>query len=300
MLKETFWLTAGFNLLLSQETGEILSDFKKQNIPVMILKGLTLAEFVYPHIGKRPMADIDLLVKKKDSRVVCERLGALGYTLKPGISGLSYIKEGPIPVCVDLRTEISYLKEEEIWNTARLITINEEAAHVLSIEQNIIYLCYHVAIGHGYPHQRWLEDIHRFITHHRGEIDWQEVIRKIQAYGFGIPCYWVLRRVKEVFQTVLPEEVLSSLKPAHSLKAYIFKFIFQSKTPIPFIDYLLEMLFYPRQYIFSRVFPTKEFLQIRYNVNSPVVYVYYILRPMFLVINGIKGLCRFIYKKCSY
>lgn len=290
MLKELFWLTAGYNLLICRQAGAILSALGKNDIPVIVLKGISLAESIYPHIGMRPMADIDLLIRERDLTLASQRLAELGYKLKPANSGRLYVKDGGIRICVDLHTKIPYLKEEEIWDTARPIKINGSNAATLSIEQNIIYLCYHLVGHHGYPHKRWLEDIHLFIIHYEKDIVWQELIKKIKAYWLDIPCYWCFLKAKEIFQTPIPDNVFSQLKSSNSLKYKIFKWVFQNKKPIPFIDYLFGMLIYPPRRLFSIIFPPLKFLQSRYNMKPPGVYFCYILRPFSLFIKVMKGI----------
>ncbi len=290
MLKESFWLTTGYNLVICQQAGGILLALNRDGIPVIVLKGLSLAESIYPHIGMRPMADIDLLVRERDLALASRRLAESGYKLKPANSGRLYVKDGGIPICVDLHIEIPYLKEEEIWATARPIKINGGKAATLSIEQNIIYLCYHLVGRHGYPYKRWLEDIHLFITYYKKEIIWQELIKKIKAYQLDMPCYWCFLKAKEVFQTPIPDNVFSYLKPANSLKSKIFKRAFQNKRPIPFVGYLLGMSIHSPRHIFSIIFPSLKFLQLRYNMKPPGVYFCYILRPILLFIKAAKGI----------
>jgi hypothetical protein len=55
-----------------------------QGIKVVVLKGAHLAALVYPHLGCRTMADVDLLVPLGQLESARDELGALGYgTGKP-------------------------------------------------------------------------------------------------------------------------------------------------------------------------------------------------------------------------
>jgi len=54
------------NLYLIGSLRPVLSAFQSAGIPCIVLKGIVLAERVYPNIGLRGMTDVDLLVRKKD------------------------------------------------------------------------------------------------------------------------------------------------------------------------------------------------------------------------------------------
>ncbi len=290
MLSEAERVIAGYNIFLNQQLKEILSAFKKHNTEAMLLKGLALAESIYPHLGRRPMADIDLLIKPRSLILASKVLVELGYKLNLGNSGYSYTKNGVMLSCVDLHTDIACFPAEEVWAKARRVELNGFSALTLSLEDTLIFLCYHMAVCHAYPYRRWLEDIHLFVTHYKKEIIWQELIKRIKAYRLDMPCYWCLLKTKEIFKTPIPDNLFSSLKSSSLLKHKIFQWIFQSKKPIPYIDYLSSALIYSPRRLFSTIFPPLESLQLRYNMKPPALYFCYILRPISLLIKGAKGI----------
>jgi hypothetical protein len=66
-------------MVLYRQLKEILIEFNKNNIPVILLKGAHLAQFVYGNIALRLMSDIDLLVKKEDLGCACAIIIKYGY-----------------------------------------------------------------------------------------------------------------------------------------------------------------------------------------------------------------------------
>ncbi len=58
---------------------KILSVFFDQKIPVILLKGAALAPLVYRGIALRPMADLDLLIRRSDLSSAEGALCQLGY-----------------------------------------------------------------------------------------------------------------------------------------------------------------------------------------------------------------------------
>ena len=56
-----------------------MAALTREGLPVVVLKGAALAELVYQHIGLRTMADVDLLVEKKNLDKAGSILERLGY-----------------------------------------------------------------------------------------------------------------------------------------------------------------------------------------------------------------------------
>jgi len=78
-LKNDYYLNATMNTLVFEKLGEVLEALKKSGPEVIVLKGAALAENVYGNIALRPMADIDLLVRKEDMIGIDEQLRVLDY-----------------------------------------------------------------------------------------------------------------------------------------------------------------------------------------------------------------------------
>ncbi|MFC1496604.1 nucleotidyltransferase family protein [Candidatus Margulisiibacteriota bacterium] len=273
MLKENNILTAGYNLVLIQNLNSILDKFKENRIGVILLKGAALLEKIYPDISTRPMSDLDLLVKKEELKQCQEILEGLGFRPKPENSGILYVKAGEPAVCVDLHTEIPYLQNQDL--------IREQVKDsLLPPEENLIYLCYHLAVHHGYPFEKWVRDIELFIDHYKDQLDWEKLVEKIKKYRLEIPCYYTLKKAGKV---------IKELKPGQSLRNLLFKKIFEAKQPIQNIDYLLMVLVDPLR-LFSFCFPSVEFMEKRYALKRPAVYLFYIFRPSMLLVSAIKAI----------
>ena len=69
--------------LINQVRSRVLSDlvraFHQADLPYRILKGAALAYTLYPEPGLRPMKDMDILVRDRDLKQVCELLQQAGY-----------------------------------------------------------------------------------------------------------------------------------------------------------------------------------------------------------------------------
>ncbi len=285
MLQKSLLIRAGHNLILLQEADKIFSILSEKGVSLILLKGLALAETVYEHIGERAFFDIDFLVRKRDFPPAQKIISESGYQLMQGSRPL-YTKKKPWPVTLHLHREIPYTGEEEIWNDLRSIMINNTDVYILPPEENLLYLIYHMAISHGHPQEKWIKDIDRVIRHYEKEIDWVKLINKAKIYGLTTPSYYTFLKTAELFLTPIPDSVIEDIKPGrYSLRSEICRLVFQKESPVPFAGYLLKALFFPRM-AFSESFPAPAFIKRRYKSSSPLIYFYYIARPVSLVFRG--------------
>jgi hypothetical protein len=78
-LTEVYQRTVLQNVRIFQSLEEILAPFNQSAIPVILLKGIYLAEKIYANIGLRPMTDIDLLVPRQQLGQALAVLQSLDY-----------------------------------------------------------------------------------------------------------------------------------------------------------------------------------------------------------------------------
>jgi hypothetical protein len=297
MLEEKFWRIAGRNILIYKHAQEIISAFAKENIPAMALKGLVLADSIYPHLGMRMMADLDFLIRKEGIDSACIILENLGYTLKRGNPYHLYTKNDSIDICVDLRTEIPYLGNQNVvWDSAIDIEINSIKVKTLSTEESLIFFCYHLIVGHASLDNKWLEDIHRFIVYYKEKVGWKSLVEKIKHYKLENPCYWAFLKTKERFSTPIPEYLFRDIRPKSSLRSWVFRLVFQNERRVPFADYLVGAFSFSFPRLLSYAFPRLKVLELRYNARAPLVYFFYLFRPFMLVINAARGVIAAVFR----
>ena len=283
--------TISYNLLLLSEARKVLSALKRHQISAIVLKGVALTELIYPHLGMRAATDIDLLIDKKDSALASRTLLDLGYELKPGTA--KHIRPGPPAVVVDCQTGIPYLRDQELWSDLMPIDVDGAQGHTLPVEQNIIYLCYHLAVNHANSEPKWLQDIHRMVVHFEEQIDWDDLGCKIRKYRLEAPCYHTLRKAREVFQSPIPEDFLSSIMPQNSLKDSIFRQVLDRPDSVLYATRILRILAFPRL-TFSHCFPARSFMCLRYRTQPPLVYIYYLVRPACHLVRALPGTACFL------
>mgnify|MGYP001593025545 FL=1 len=75
----TFQLQAS-NIFALSELGKILSAFRQNTVPVLLLKGASLLSTVYKKTLIRSIADLDLLVHPRDLPKADVAMSQCGYT----------------------------------------------------------------------------------------------------------------------------------------------------------------------------------------------------------------------------
>src|SRR5574337_1314896 len=75
------------NLLLARELARLLQAFSAAGIPVVPLKGVTLAESLYGDPALRVCIDIDILVPRRMASNACDLPLTAGYAAEPCNSG---------------------------------------------------------------------------------------------------------------------------------------------------------------------------------------------------------------------
>ncbi len=236
-LKNTYYVTLSKNLSILRQLKDLLGAFSKNGIEAIVFKGLALAHFVYQDLGARPMADIDILVKKEDAPCVDRLLKDLGYSVPFDIKVFSSVDANLyhnsvlyesysssfgsafVHVYWHLlnlfpydRAILDKFSMDDIWNGSQVLDADGLALRTLSVEHDLIYLCMH-AFKHGFSPTILLLDMACYINVFGKKIDWEILI--CDAYAFGLSKYvyysfYVLSRATVIN---IPGQVFDALKP---------------------------------------------------------------------------------------
>ena len=227
ILREAYRSRATMNTSLFFDALKVLKSLDDNQMPVIALKGLSLAKNIYGDIALRPMSDIDLLVKEEDLVRAGRILLALGY--KPYFTTwestskidrhLPYfmnksgtiielhwnIVDSDIPIKVDLNG---------LWKRACLIKVDNVEVRVFSPEDLLLHLCIHAC-----SHLQYAIDLIPFcdvaglIKTSGDKIDWQIVIERATRWGGQKCVYLMLLLVRELLGAAPPDKIMSEIKP---------------------------------------------------------------------------------------
>jgi len=294
-----------------QKIKELIKNIQRENLQVIILRGVVLAENIYGDIGVRPWGDLDLLVEKKDWKKIIEILIDSGYQphgfTKPLVDlafssnfiplHCNFYTSGSI---VEIHTDplhlsISMSNSEKIWERARPTKIDGLEVLWLSPEDLLISLCLHLN-RFGFNRLLWFSDINELMKKFQKDIDWEYVIDISQKEDVGFSIYFTLKRLKEIFNSPFPTNVLSKLFPS-PLHSFLFNLVWKKSKPIDweakennfsaiwlrFLS-LLSSGRLPEKltYLKQTVFPPLEWVSVRENLprNSKKLFLYYVTRPL--------------------
>jgi hypothetical protein len=226
-LREAYRNRATINTSLFFDALKVLKTLADNQLPVIALKGLSLARNIYGDIALRPMNDIDLLVKEEDLVMTGRILLTLGYTqyfpawesmiktfrhLPPFTNNRGAIIElhqnivnPDSPIKVDL---------DGLWERSCLIIVDNVEVRAFSPEDLFLHLCIH-----AYHHLQTgmdlipLCDIAGLIKTSADKIDWQIVIERATRWGGQKCVYLMLLLVRELLGAAPPDAIMSEIKP---------------------------------------------------------------------------------------
>jgi hypothetical protein len=187
---------------------------------------------------------------------------------------------------------------DKIWQNAIDFSCDGIKALMLSYEDMIMELCFNLS-KHNFNKLRRSCDINEFILRYKNVINWDVFIKKSYERRLHPLNYLGLKRVKKIFNTPIPENILKQLKPTKS-KIIIANKLFPKinsvesllgyyssglPTELRFllITYQLKsikMLITILTFFLKVIFPNSKFLSYRYNttLSTPVRLHFYLRR----------------------
>ena len=226
---------------------QIIQALKLANIPVVNMRGLSLAPYYHEQIAYRPQSDIDLLFQPQDLLMAKQVLGSIGFypdTAYPNV----FARGG---VQLDLHTEPLGIERMKSWHFITPLRASDFFSHAiegqLADEQALIvkpqvmlpYLCFH-ALKHSFERLIWLYDIALMAKHIEQNQLWASLLESIQKYTLERPCFYALSYVQEHMGAPVPNDLLNTIKPKMGfIERRLFK-RFMKHENIPF---LAERLF---------------------------------------------------------
>jgi hypothetical protein len=230
-LRRLYLFSAARNIRLFQELGAILRALGAADIPVIVLKGASLAESVYGNIALRPMVDVDLLVKPDDMPRALGVLQAIGYAPQHSFDPVAeqaafchmpplYKAGGPM---LELHWTIAaafyhvrFTRDdlEQLWARATPATIGGESVLVLEPTDLLLHLCVHASILHRFdgPGLRWFVDLARVIGQYRDAVDWEQFTARANRWGAANGVRLALQLAKEWTSAAVPASALQALQ----------------------------------------------------------------------------------------
>ena len=288
--QQTYYQHATRNALLWRELGAQLCLLSAAGIPVVLLKGASLAERVYGNIALRPMVDLDLLVQRAQVPAALRALEEHGYyryeaEAHPGAT-LSYENEVVLcrPGVVDTFLEIHWslidspyyqriLTMDWFWETSIPGRVGDVAALALGVEAQVLHLCAHLHLHHQGAGLLWWQDVAETLVLHRQEVDWDQLLARAETNQLLIPLQRTLLPLAQAWRVPIPVEAtrrLAMLRPSAG-ESKIHSDLSSPHRPVALRLWQdLESMLDWRQrigYACRSLFPTPAYMRERYRIG---------------------------------
>jgi hypothetical protein len=214
---------------LERRLVESVTALNARGVTPVLLKGAALASTVYGSFSRRPMNDIDILVKPEEEQRAETVLLSAGWMRDAAVPDEFYYREHHhlAPLLDEKGTGLHFevhrdlfppghpfqYTHDELLRSARPITVGGARALVLSPAYHVVHAAIHFVWSHMMRTGGWntLRDLGTL--QRAGCIDWSEVIDIAERWRATSCCYWALRLGRSLAHSFVPEWVLERLRP---------------------------------------------------------------------------------------
>lgn len=237
-LDQVYYQQAARNARFGASLREVLATFSRHGVPVIVLKGASLAELVYGNIALRRMVDLDVLVPPRDLDLAEELVRELGYVADesshpaewyrgqhhhlvpyraPDGSSILELHHHIFPPAAGLQVPI-----EDFWQRARPAGFSSGPALALAPADLLLLLSVGLsAVEHFLGGLRTLCDIAAAIKRYQKELDWACLLESARIYALEKHLYYGLSLARGLVAADVPGDVLEQLK--HSARGHWFE-----------------------------------------------------------------------------
>lgn len=226
-LRSFYLETASRNAVLFRQTSQIVKELAGKDIPVMLLKGMHLARFVYADPGLRSMADVDIMVHAEHlaevERVLLER--GFGPLPRPDLTEwcrwnhhLDKLRKDGAPEVevhwnIQRPTSPFRIDPEGLWQRSRAAVLDGAPVRLLSPEDLLLHLTIHLSHQHHFRRAalKGLMDIATVIAAEGTVIDWPLLAERASVWGASGALYTTLRLAAEMLAAPVPTALLETL-----------------------------------------------------------------------------------------
>ena len=307
LLQAYYRQVSKFNLRCFGELQTFLGHCNKSNIPVILLKGMYLADQIYDNPGLREMNDVDILCKKSDLMNVYTILTGMGYrSMNPvqmeNVDNVTEQHHHLAPLIKDdvAAFEIHWnvtkpgkhysINPDKLWERAEEMTFAGEKAFSLSAEDLLLHLCAHTSYQHKFSFGlRPFLDLAEVMKQKNSQVEWDLFIKRADDFQWEKGVYLALVIARNFTGTTVPDNVLKKLHPENEYPLILKTAIKQILTPKKdsgiltpaMVDFaketslsgrvmiVIRQIFWPKK-VMVKIYPVRE--------GSLKLYLYYAVR----------------------
>ena len=309
-LRVAFQRVSALNILLTHELQKLIALFAENNVTAVPYKGPALALQLFGNVALRQFSDLDLLVHPRDV------LRARDLLLRDGYEPLPPLTEGQQALLLRTQCNLPFSREqkrmivelhwkvsapsfarpfetEDFWS--RLVDGKLETTNIKlpAAEDLLLALCIHGS-KHLWERVAWIADIAGLLSS-KEKLNWEELISRARSTGSERMLLLGLRLAEKLLEVSLPDEVKSALKADAKVGLLVDDVVRDlftpGLTPSGISGYFLFQIKARRRlrdkinYLRFTFTPNEEDL-VRFNLPSFLSFLYYLVRPVRLVVTG--------------
>jgi len=284
-LKSEMARLAAQSMVLTAELTAILNRCRDRGLPCIPFRGLALAKQLYGEASPRPTGDIDLLVRRQDLPAITDTLTGLGYESmehQPGFARtfsytLEFIKNRHGWLVVEPHWTLAYppfadaLDMEQVWNRRRKGRVAGIDTWLLSHEDLLVHLCFHILHQGGNAPLLWWYELDLLIRQTGASLNWGMVTRVAEQAGQPFFVAEVLRALHERFQTPVPQSALTrlSVQPSASPATNLLMTAPRLNGREEFAQFISLPDFHAKaRYALGLLFPSPAYMVRRYGTRT--------------------------------
>lgn len=272
---------------------EIRQELEAAGVPVLPLKGLDLLLRCPSSSAVRPMADCDLLIRKRHIPAVMHLFESLGFRRKPD-EGLTYLSPDGTQN-YDILWDLWYLKDTgALWDRAETRLYENSPVLFASPEDALLYMTLYVSAHRGVLSLLLAQDLEQLLAAEPG-FNWETCVQRAVSAKMKIPFLHALAYAAQNGCSRIPEKVLETLRPVsrseRRLAALYRRFVTEEGQPP--VSYFFTWLGYPGiagklKLLRWKFLPSKWEADIHWGRSSYPVYLFKLLfRPLYLPLRAV-------------
>jgi len=309
-LKANVTALTGKTLILQDELATILRELGRHKVPCLPLRGLALATYLPAAPAVRPMGDLDLLVRREDYAGVRRILQQLGYAemdRRPGFAEaysytLEFVKDRHGWITVEPHWTLAYppfmetIDMDAVWSRCRRGTVAGIETSLLSLEDLLINLCWHLHHKGAEAPLLWWVELDLLLRRHASAVNWP---RLVSTVGPGSPAGLiadVLSPLALEFHSPISDQAIAELSGSASRAAPRSTRVLAGPLTVDGSESLAQLfaisgLRAKIRYGWALLMPSREFMMMHYAPASPAqLYLRYARRILSCAGESLKGL----------
>jgi putative nucleotidyltransferase-like protein len=225
-LKGLYRRSWSHNQMLFKRAGEVVASLQRAGIETLVIKGGSLALLSYRDVGKRPMQDVDVLVRFERAAAAIEVLAGIGWEADRDDPlawtevhhSLGYT--GPRGGSIDLHWFSLWqpARDEELWSASLPMELAGAATRAPCPADQLLLACVHGTPWSPLPPFRWIADATAVIRAAGEALDWERVGAEAERRQLTVATAAALAYLREEFGAPVPPALLDRLARAPASK----------------------------------------------------------------------------------